>query len=285
VKPAILASILLLGFATVARAERPADLPAPRIGAQLPLDASFHDETGRAVKIGDYFHSGKPVILHLMYFRCPMVCGKAMNAFVDALMQMPPEWSVGDKFDVLTVSFDALEKPDLAAAKKKSTMELYNRPSASSGAVRGWHFLTGDEPSIKTLIDSVGFYREWNKEGNQFDHDVELIVVSPEGRATHFLQMQSYDPTTLRLALVESSQGKIGSLGDRAALFACFSFDPVTGKYQLAAVKLLRMTGVGVVILLGAFIALLIWLRRRRDRQSRSAKQPTSQQQTSRLTA
>jgi protein SCO1 len=234
----------------------------PQLQALLPMNTTFRDESGKTVQIGDYFKSGRPVILNLMFFRCTALCNPALRELTSALAQMPPDWTAGGKFDVLTVSFDPLEDPSLAAGKKKSVMAAYDRP----GAEAGWHFLTGDEKNIKALTDSVGFYYRWSDQTNQFAHDVAQIVISPEGKVTHYLRSLTYDPTTIRLALIDSAAGKIGSVSDRFALFACYGFDPVTGKYQVIAFKLVRFAGAAAIMLTVALVGMLVLVARRRRR-------------------
>jgi protein SCO1/2 len=253
------------GFGQEPTASLPAQLEGvgivPRPQALLPLDAAFRDEDGKTVTLGDYFHSGRPVILNLMYLRCTALCNPALNSLIQTLNELPPNWTVGREFDVLTVSFDPLETPDLAHQKLQSIFGAYTRSSAAS---TGWHVLTGDDKNIHALTDTMGFYYKWDKQSNQFAHDVAQIVVSPQGRVTHYLRSVVYDPQTVRLALTESAAGKIGSVSDRFALFACFSFDAATSRYQIAAFKVLRLAGLATIVSLGVFVGALVLLRRRR---------------------
>jgi protein SCO1/2 len=266
---ALFLALLLPALSAAHADDRPADaLPAqlqgvgivPKPQAQLPFDATFRDEDGKTVTLGDYFHSGRPVILNLMYLRCTALCNPALNSLIQTLTELPPDWNVGSRFDVLTVSFDPLETPQLARAKKESILAAYGR----SGAAEGWHVLTGDEKNIRALTDAVGFYYRWDPQTNQFAHDVAQIVVAPTGMVTHYLHSVTYEPQTVRLALTESAGGKIGSVGDRIALFACFSFNPTTARYQIAAFKLLRLAGLASIALLAGFVGRLVSLTRRR---------------------
>ena len=268
-----LAAVAIAALPAMARAADPGDrteaVPPqlqgvdiePRPGAQVPLDLVFNDEEGRSVRLGDYFQAGRPVILNLLYFRCPSICSPLLQSLIASLGELPSEWSVGRKFDVLTVSFDPLETPALAKAKKKSMLEAYARP----GAAPGWHVLTGQEANIKALTDAVGFTYKWDAETNQFAHGVGIIILSPEGKATHYLRTVTFDPRTLRLAMTEASEGRVGTLSDKVALLTCFRFDPDSGTYTVAAVKLVRSVGVASVLLLGCLVggAMFVGAKRR----------------------
>jgi protein SCO1/2 len=244
-------------------------VPKPR--ALLPLDAAFRDEDGRPVRLGDYFRSGRPVILNLMYMRCTMLCNPALNSLIQTLNELPPDWSAGSQFDVLTVSFDPLETPELAHAKKASILGAYPRPDAAAG----WHVLTGDEKNIRALTNAVGFYYRWDQQTNQFAHDVAQIVVAPDGRVTHYLRSVIYDPQTVRLALTESARGKVGSFSDRLILFGCFQFDAATSRYQLAAFKILRLAALTAAASVAAFVGVLVLVNRQRRRR-RAPKPPAT---------
>jgi protein SCO1/2 len=206
-----------------------------------------------------------------MYFRCSALCNPALNSLIQTLTQLPPDWSVGQRFDVLTVSFDPLETPELAHAKKQSILETYARP----GAADGWHVLTGDDKNIHALTNAVGFYYYWDPQTNQFAHDVSQIVISPSGIVTHYLRSVIYDPQTLRLALTESSGGKIGSVSDRLLLFSCFGFNAAAGRYQMVASKVLRIMALVCIVLVAGFVAVLVLINRRRRRSGAPRNQPS----------
>ncbi len=246
---------------------QPADFTPPELegvgitehlDAQLPLDLAFVDERGRAVTLGDYFDGKRPVLLTLNYYRCPMLCTLQLNGLVDALRRVA--WSAGEQFEMVTVSFDPAETPSLARAKKQTYVEEYGRPSA----VKGWHFLTGKQASIKALTETVGFGYRWNPDSQQWIHAAAVYMCTPDGRLSRYLYGVMYEPNTLRLAMVEASEGKIGSTLDRIILY-CFHYDDEAGKYSLAAVKVMRIGGALTAIILGTAL-MSFWLRGRRRR-------------------
>ncbi len=228
-----------------------------KLNAQVPLDLEFRDENGRAVTLADCT-SGKTTILVLAYFRCPRLCTQVLNDLVRGLRGVP--WNVGDEFNVLTVSFDDRETPELAAAKKKFYVEEYGRP----GAERGWHFLTGQQQPILRLANAVGFQFRYDPKFDQFAHPSCIMILTPAGKvARYFLGLQDKTfPRDLRLGLVEASEHKIGTpVIDRVTLF-CLRYDPETGKYTMTALNLVRAAGVLTVIVLGA-VLFLAWRRER----------------------
>ena len=232
-----------------------------RLDEQVPLDLVFRDETGRTVRLAEFF-DGKPVILVLAYFRCPMLCTQVLNGLVDSLRGVP--FDIGDQFRVLTVSFDAREGPELAAAKKASYVESYGR----SGAAEGWHFLTGDQASIAALTQAVGFHFVYDEDKDQFAHASGIMVLTPSGKISRYFYGIRYAPGDLRLALVEASGNKIGSRVDQVLLF-CFHYDPNTGKYTPSVMNLVRLIGTLTLTILVSFL-LRAWIRdaRRRPRQA-----------------
>lgn len=227
-----------------------------KLGGQIPLDLSFRDESGREVKLGEYFKDGKPVVLTLVYYECPMLCNQVLNGVVGTLQAL--SFTPGKEFEVVTVSFDPREGPDLAAAKKETYLKRFGR----AGAERGWHFLTGDKDSIDRLAQSVGFHYVWDEQSKQFAHASAIMVATPEGRLSHYLYGIEYSPKDLRLALVESSKGKIGSPVDELILY-CYHYDPTTGKFA-PVMALLRAAGVLTVFGLAALIFFLVRHTRRR---------------------
>lgn len=230
-----------------------------KLNAQLPLDLPFRDENGRDVQLGTYIKD-KPVILILAYYRCPMLCDLVLNGTVKALRTV--DFNIGNEFDIVTVSIDPDEKPELATQKKASYVADYNRP----GAAMGWHFLTGDEEPIQTLAKTVGFRYLYDPQSNQYAHGGGIMVITPTGRVSKYFYGVEYPPTDLRLGLVEASDNKIGTLVDELKLL-CYQYDPVTGKYGLVIMRVLRIAGILTVGLLGTFI--FIWVRR--DRRKNAA--------------
>jgi protein SCO1/2 len=226
-----------------------------KLNAQLPLNLTFKDESGRTVKLADYF-GRRPVILTLNYFECPMLCTEVLNGLTGALTTL--NLSIGKDFDVVTVSFDPRDTPALASAKKANYVRRYRR----DGAETGWHFLTGNEPEISMLTRAVGFRYAYNKAVGQFAHASGIMVVTPEGRLSHYFYGIEYAPRDLRLALVEAGDHKIGSPVDQL-LLACFHYDPASGKYSLAVMRMVRMGGVATLLVIGGAVVML----RRRERR------------------
>jgi protein SCO1/2 len=220
-----------------------------RLDEQVPLDLTFRDETGRPVQLREYF-GRKPVILVLAYYRCPMLCTEVLNGVVRALLEM--SLTVGKDFNVLTVSFDPREMPDLAAAKKKTYLERYGRP----GAEEGWHFLTGDPEPIKRLTAAVGFRYVYDELHEQYAHPSGIMVLTPAGKISRYFYDVRYSPGDLRLGLVEASENRIGSPVDQVLLY-CFHYDPVEGKYGPAVMNFVRLGGVLTLLALGWFMFVL----------------------------
>ena len=177
-----------------------------RLNEQVPLDAVFKDEQGQEARLGQFF-KGKPVVLSLVYYSCPMLCTQVLNGQLGAFRSV--SFNIGEQFEVVTVSFDARETPQLASAKKQTYIKGYNRPSGEAG----WHFLTGDEVNIKRLTEAVGFRYAWDEQTKQFAHASGIMVLTPEGRLARYFYGIDYSPKDLRLALVEASQNKIGKIG------------------------------------------------------------------------
>jgi protein SCO1/2 len=226
-----------------------------KLNAQIPLNLTFKDEFGRTVKLGDYF-GGRPVILTLNYFECPMLCTEVLNGLTGTLKTL--NLSVGKDFDVVTVSFDPRDTPERARAKKANYLERYHR----EGAASGWHFLTGNAPEISMLTRAVGFRYAYNKAVGQYAHASGIMVVTPEGRLSHYFYGIEYGPRDLRLALVEAGDHKIGSPVDQL-LLACFHYDPASGKYSLAVMRVVRAGGVATLLVIGGAVVML----RRRERR------------------
>jgi protein SCO1/2 len=226
-----------------------------RLNEQVPLNLLFQDEDGRPVKLGDYFGK-KPVILSLVYFSCPMLCTTAENGLLESLKDL--KFDVGKEFEVLTVSFDPEDKPPEANAKKSLYVGLYTR----KGADQGWHFLTGNESSIRQLTDAVGFHYNYDPKTRQFAHATGIVVLTPEGKISRYFYGIRYPSGDLRLALVESSHNKIGSPVDAVLLFCC-QYDPAVGKYGLIISRVLQLAGAITVLSLGTFMLVLFRFERR----------------------
>lgn len=216
------------------------------LGQSVPLDALFTDEAGRRVPLRDFL-KGRPVVLALNYFECPMLCTVSLQGLVSAMNVI--SFDAGRDYDVLTVSFDPKETSAQAAAKKRGYLERYKR----AGADQGWRFLTGDASSIDALTKAVGFRYAWDEESKQFAHPAGVVVLSPDGRIARYLFGIEYAPRDLRFALVEASEGKIGTPVDAAILY-CYKYDPATGRYGAAVMKILRTLGIVTVASILAFI-------------------------------
>lgn len=233
------------------------------LNAQLPLDAEFVAEDGKTVRLRDYFDGKRPVILTLNYYRCPMLCTLMLNSMLDTLKQL--EWTAGEQFQVVTVSFDPAETHQLATVKRQNYLKQYERPAAAYG----WHFLTGRKPSIDALLDTTGFRIRWNEDRKEWMHVAALIICTPDGRISRYLINIVYDPKTVRLSLVEASEGKIGTTLDRILLY-CYHYEG--GEYTLAAMNIVRAAGAFTLVVVGLILAIL-W---RRERLRGKAVTPTS---------
>jgi protein SCO1/2 len=230
-----------------------------KLNEQLPLDLRFRDESGKDVRLGALVRD-RPVILMPVYYECPMLCTMSLNELTRVMKVM--QYDVGDQFDVVTVSFDPREGPELARAKKASYVKQYGR----AGAERGWHFLTGDAQPIKQLTDAIGFRYTWDEPTKQFAHASGFMILTPQGKLARYFFGHDYSASDLRLSLVEASQGKIGSVTDALILY-CFHYDPAKGKYSLAIMNVLRALGVLTLLLLGGFIVRSVMHERRVARQ------------------
>jgi protein SCO1/2 len=217
-----------------------------KIGQQLPLDIPFVDDSGRQVRLGDYFGK-RPVILALVYYECPMLCTQVLNGLVSALGVMTFE--AGREFDVVAVSFNPKEGPGLASQKKAAYLERYGRPATAAG----WHFLTGTPESIARLTDAVGFRYELDKEIGQFAHGAAIEVITPKGTIAKYFYGIEYSPRDLRLGLIEATDERIGSLIDDVLLF-CYHYDPSTGKYGATVLGLVRMGAVATILAFAIFL-------------------------------
>ena len=217
-----------------------------RLNEQLPLDLEFKDESGRTVKLGE-FYGRKPVVLAFVYYECPMLCTQVLNGLESSLRVL--DESIGKEFDVMTVSFDPKETPILAAGKKKAYLERYKRPEAE----QGWHFLTGDQASIDALTKAAGFNYSWDEATHQFAHASGIVVTTPSGKVARYFFGIEYSPRDVKFALIESSNEKIGTLADRLLLY-CYHYDPTTGNYGFVAMRAVRIGGAVTILALVGFM-------------------------------
>jgi len=200
-------------------------------------------------------------LLALVYYRCPMLCTQILNGVASSLKAV--SFDPGQEFEVVSVSFDPKDTPELAASKKQSYLKRYGRPSTANG----WHFLTGDPPNIKALTDAVGFRYKYDAASDQFAHASGIMILTPEGRLSRYFYGVEFAPRDVRLGLVEASANKIGNPVDEALLF-CFHYDPATGKYGMIAINSLRWLGGGFALIGGLF---LFFAWRREIRAGRQA--------------
>jgi len=228
------------------------------LDAQVPLDLTFRDEDGRAVRLGDLMGK-KPVILTLAYYQCPMLCNMVLNGELHAMRNIPFE--LGRDYDAITVSFDPSETPTLAAEKKATYAERFGR----NEPMKSWHFLTGNEAEIRSLASTVGFRYAWDDVTKQWAHASGLILLTPTGKVSRYIYGIEYPKQDVRLALVEASKGTIARASDQILLF-CYHYDPTTGRYGLAILNTLRAAGSATALALGVFIITML----RRDFRGRS---------------
>lgn len=231
------------------------------VNVQVPPGLVFRDEFGKEVRLGDYFNHGKPLILSLVYYKCPMLCTMVLNDLARSMNAM--RHSAGDQFDILTVSFDPTETPELAYEKKQTYLQRYQRPHAADG----WHFLTGAQDAIASLTRTVGFHYVWDPKFQQFAHASGIMILTPEGKVSRYFFGIDYAPTDLQLSLDEASHGKIATVTDQILLY-CFHYDPSTGRYSLAIWRLVQTGGMLTLVILGGFMFVMF----RRDRIA--ARQP-----------
>jgi protein SCO1/2 len=274
-------SLWLAGMGVVslsAQPSRPISVPAPgspateqipmlrdggvdqtKLNSQVPLDAMFVDHAGRDVRLGDYFGRKRPVALVLAYYECPALCGQVIGA--TAASMIPIDFDASRDFDVLVVSFDPGETPAMARDRRDAFLKRYGRPGTDAGV----NFLTGRQESIDALTAAVGFKYKYDPAIDQFAHPSVLTVLTPEGRVSRYLFGIEFAPRDLRFALIDASNGGIGSVVDQAVLF-CYLYDPSTGSYGFAVINAVRAAGLLTVLGLGAFI--LMNLRRERRQGS-----------------
>jgi protein SCO1/2 len=224
-----------------------------KLDAQVPLDLAFKDEHDQVMKLSDFFDGKKPVLLTLNYSSCPMLCNLQLNGLVDGLMGA--SLTAGKDFHIVTVSLDPNETTERSVNSKKKYVMQYGR----EGSNAGWHFLTGTEANIKALADSVGFGYRYMPDRNEYLHAAAFMLLTPAGRVSRYLYGVKFDSQMLQMSLVDTADGKIGSAMDQIILF-CFKYDPETGKYGLAALRLMQGAGLLTVITLACVLG-VFWRR------------------------
>ncbi len=253
--------------------ERPKEIQGvgidEKLGHSLDLNLPFKDEKGQAVTLAQYFDGKTPVILSPVYFDCPGLCNFHLNGLTDGMKGL--EWNIGNKFKVLSISFDPKEGPEKAASKKESYLTAYGRTGpAETEAREGWHFLTGDAKTITALMTSLGFKYHWDAVQNDWAHASAAVILSPQGEVTRYLPGIMFDPKDLKLALNEAAEGKIGSFVDSLVLY-CFQYNTHQGKYSLYAFNIVKVGGALMVLLLALWL-LPVWVRTRRDARSTAGR-------------
>lgn len=250
--------------------QKPSDVAPPvlkevgvdqKLGDQVPLDVPFYDENGREVTLRDYMGE-KPVILSLVYYGCPMLCGQILNGLTGSLrmLSMDP----GKDFKVVTISFDPREKPELASEKKTNYLKQYKHPDAAAN----WHWLTGPAESSKAVADAVGFRYTWDEKFEQYAHGSAIMVLTPEGKVSRYFYGIMYSPKDMRLGLTEASSGRVGGLAEQIMLF-CYHYDATQGKYTMLTFRLIQVGGLITLLALGSFLFIMF---RRDYRASRLPK-------------
>lgn len=249
--------------------ERPSDVVSPllrdigidqNLDAELPKDAVFTEDSGRAIRLGDLFGQ-RPAVLVMVYYECPMLCNMVLNDLLRTLNGITSH-TVGEDFDIIAISINPAETPELASKKKQAYMSRYG----ARGTPAGWHFLTGTQENITKVAETVGFRYRYDPERKEYVHASGIMTLTTDGRLQRYFYGIDYSPQDLRLSLVEASQNKIGRLAD-AVLLYCFHYDPTKGKYGLVVANMLKLGGVLTVLSLGVFMAIMF----RRDRRALAA--------------
>jgi protein SCO1 len=225
-----------------------------RLNQQVPLDLEFKDETGKTVKLGDYFHSGRPVILNLVYYTCPMLCGEELAGEASGLSML--KFTPGKEYEVVSVSFNPDETPKDAAEKKQTYIARINEHLEHKTNGDGWHFLTGQQPQIKQLADAVGFHYRRDPQTKQFIHATGIMIVTPAGRIAQYYYGVEFSPKDIRLGLIEASRGNIGNVVDEVLLY-CYHYDPKTGRYGAVVTNIMRLAGAATMLILGGFLIVM----------------------------
>jgi protein SCO1/2 len=231
-----------------------------KLGHNLDMNLKFKDEQGQDVTLASYFKDNVPVIISPVYFNCPGLCNYHLNGLTDGLKEM--DWSVGQKFKVLSISFDPKETPDTALKKKENYLKVYNRP----GAEKFWHFLTGDEANVKAFTSAIGFNYHWDEKDKQWAHASTAVVVSPNGTITRYLPGIMFEPKDIKFALTEAGKGQIGTFVDQLVLY-CFHYNPTQSKYTIYASNIMKLGGALMVLILAIWL-LPFWYRARRHPSS-----------------
>src|SRR5580658_8074999 len=252
------------GIMTPPPTQRPAGLQFvgidQHLNAEVPGNIEFRDELGNPVQLSDYFGHGRPVILNLGYYQCPMLCSELLQGLVGSMKALT--FDLGKDFDVVTVSFDPRETTERAAAKKRDILNRYGRANAD----RGWHFLTGRADQINALTKSVGFEYQFDPRTEQYAHAAAIVMLTPDRHVSGYFYGVEFSPKDLRLGLVEASEDRIGNIGDQVLLY-CYHYDPRTGKYGAVINNILKLSALLTMLILGTFMFVMFRADRRLDRR------------------
>jgi len=229
----------------------------PELNGQVPLDTAFRDESGKRVQLGQYFHQQKPVLLAFVYYGCPMLCTQLEQGVVGSLRML--SFNPGRDYEVVFVSFDERDTPEMAAAKKNTAMDHFRRKETAAG----WHFLTGSKESIAAVTNSANFHFNFDAKNNLFAHASGIMLLTPEGRISRYFYGVEFPGRDLRLGLVDASQGKIGTPVDKMLLF-CFQYDPSTARYSATILGIMRVLALMTI----AGLLLMIVIYRQRDKRA-----------------
>ena len=225
-----------------------------RLNQPVPLDLQFKDEAGNTVKLGDYFHTGRPVILNLVYYTCPMLCGEELAGEASALSML--RFTPGKEYEIVSVSFNPNETPQDATNTKKTYIARINEHLDHKTDGSGWHFLTGQQPQITELAKAVGFRYRYDPASRQFIHATGIMIVTPAGKIAQYYYGVEYSPRDIRLGLIEASRGNIGNIVDEVLLYCC-RYDPSTGKYGAVISNIMRLAGAATMVILGGFLIVM----------------------------
>ena len=229
-----------------------------KVGNTLPLDATFTDGEGNTVTLGEVLSRGKPVVLQMAYYRCPALCGEVMNGMVSSMRSLAEDLEIRDDFEVVTLSFDSRESPELAQKNKDATVDVMGRTFDEQQVRDGWHFWVGDDLDINRLADAIGFRFSWIPEAQEYSHAGVIVIITPDGVVSRYLHGTKYDRQTLRLSVIEASQGELKPSLEDAFVYYCFSYDPSTGKYTATARTVMMIGGGATVLTMTCVIGFLI---------------------------
>ena len=239
------------------------------LNAKLPLDLEFRNEEGNWVELRSFFDGERPVILTLNYYRCPMLCGLMLNGVVDGLEEMA--WTPGEEFEIVTISINPLETPELAKAKKQNYLKRLDRPAVA----QGWHFMTGRELEIKRLAETVGFSYTYDPVSQEYAHAAAIFVCTPDGRVSRYLYGIEYPAKRLKLALLEAAEGTIGSTLDQLILY-CYHYDPTNRRYTPVAMNIMRVGGGATASILAVVLGMFFFREWRRKKRSGTGMKDTT---------